>query len=1319
MTGDRDKSPARRTSQTSKKPARDTGGESARPEVRRVLAGQRGGGNAAVTRSLTGKKSPIAGTAAAKAGRAPPSPDGGHPVSEQLRGGITRIVLDGDGDQYKELSVRFRVLETWPAGAGSLPTDAPKRIAVTVTQLSSGRSKTAAFTLPDSVMGAGPLEPHLRESVTDGRTPTRVSLFRNPRSAVLEMLPGTHTKSQSLYTLRIGGESVDLVLPRERRPMRRVGSAAPGVDDHGIARMDVTLGRHKDVFRLTFRSTGADTATLGVQSLTDKEAPATRGVALSLLTGPLQPKVVPSSPTAVAIDLTGDGKADIFLYDRLMTAPRGLDGAGPAKTKRIHEITVTGPAVAKDESLRFELRRGAFRDGGGEHSEPTKDAIRTHEAAGLMARQPTGRSVRAEVAAHDGATVGRYRAHVASGLIPAALVDAAETLVVTLNVTSPPPLSVALERVDAYYAAYWDARRSLRRVRPETGQVWESVPRNFVPKPTELRRALADGNWERARQCFTAVVAELDSFVRDRLHSMGRTTDDGRTARTLAPSQETDRRRRDVLLEMPKNARRVAVAYHPKETDRNVPGYKESYACDMYLWEDAGNWYLKDLTSPANPLQVTVPKGTEKEPPDSLFSELDDADYYPAGALTVRGAGGKTRRIAFVNNGVSLKSWLSRISTIALVAGIAATTFGGSLLVPGIVLIDIASVAGALRAIEDTRTRVRHGNLDAHAFAINAISLASAVPHASAGVGRVIVHAAGNAAAKGKPMTGQLARLADMSNRTLIPVSKNLEMGIDGAGFIALTPLGLERWKEIEEAPGGGDNVAAKVELLLILVGVGAALIFGYKGFTDLKTKPHREDLHLMPGPDGTVAFSFGSKPNSPGGSSGRPPSGPTPGAPLSEPTTKGPSPSPGPGPNGTGASATFPSKNPSSTTYSFTPGPPRDSVPTGNKEGALPPSPASGTPRKSLNGRPTVRDRNQATEEFVGALERYWPPQYRLSSREKNELLRWEKGQPDGDAKLVAAGRSKLVELRNHLTLRIRSAREGSGPRPANTDGEESLLAIIESLLRGTTGRPSGVAGKATTPPGASTRNPGGDSQRNDGPTGSRGSPESRVVPPHLMLTFEETRALMRFYLGDPSANLKLVQSGRNRLLAAREHVAAELAMERALQKSVGPLAERQPRREILANILKSINARLARSERALPAREGPPKTSRPPESAAPPPRATHRPPSTTTPKTNELDFMALDQSHAFATFLPGHRLTKKERTALRKGAAQDPTTDIELFTAARAKLKAARKLILGAHKKGPNGRSELDPDGTLLPCIEAILNSTLRMPPGGGSAR
>ncbi len=1340
MSGDRDKTPARKTSQASKKPARGTGAESARPEIRRVLAGQRGGGNAAVTRSLKGKKPSSTATAAAKAGAAPrsakagaapPSPEGAHPVSEQLAGGITRIVLDGDGDQHKELSLRFRVLETWPEKEGALHTDAPKRLSVTATQLSSGRSKTAAFTLPETVVGAGRLEPHLRESVTDGRAPTRVSLFRNPRAAMLEILPGTHTKSQSRYALRVGGESVDLAFPRERRPMRRVGSAAPAVDDHGIHRMDVTLGRHKDVFRLTFRSTGRDTATLGVQSLTDKEAPATRGVALSLLTGPLQPKVVPSGPTAVAIDLTGDGKADVFLYDRLTTAPRGFDGAGPAKTKRIHEITVTGPAVAKDEALRFELRRGAFRDDGGEHSEPTKDAIRTQEAPGLMAPQPTGQGLRAEIAAVDASAIVRYRAHAATGLIPAALVDAAETLVITLNVTSPPPVATALTRVNAYAAAYWDARKSLGRAAPKYGEMMWYVPSN-KPAEHDLRRAVADGKWDDARRCVTAVIAELDALVRNSLHHLGRTTTAGQTAKEIAPSQETHRRRRDELVEMPKNARRIAVAYHPKETDRNVPGYQESYARDMYLWEDMEKWYLKDLTSPANPLQVAVPKGTEREPPDSLFSELDDADYFPAGALTVRVSGGKTRRIALVNNGVSLKTWLSRISTIALVAGVAATMIGGSLLVPGIVLIDMASFAGAWRAVEDTRTRVRHGNLDAQAFTINAISLASALPHASAGAGRLIVHLGGQAAAKGTPMTGQLARLADMSNRTLIPISKNIEMGIDGAAFIALTPLGLERWKEIEEAPGGGDNTAAKAELLLILVGVGAALVFGYKGFTDLKTKPHREDLHLMPGPNGTVAFTFGSKPDVPGGSLGGPPTGPPPGVPLPEP--KGPGPSPGSAPNGPGASGTFPSKNPSSTTYSFTPGPPKGSVPAGNKDGdtglggkdagAVPPSPSSGTPRKPPTSPPKARDEDMATEEFVGTLARYWPAQYRLTSREKHELLQWEKGKPHADAKLVTSGRSKLVELRNHLTLRIRSAREGPGPRPANTDGEQHLLMTIESLLRGTARRPSGgsstagVPGRSTSEPaGAPARNAGGDPKHNDGSNGG-GLPDSRALPAHLTPTFEEARALLLFQLRDPSANLKLVQSGRNKLIAARELVAAELAMERALQQSVGRLSERQTRREILESTLEHLNGRLARSERALPAGANTPRANRPNEGTAPPSQAIPRPPSTT-PKPNELDFRALDQSRAFATFLPGHRLTKQEKTALRKGAAQDPTTDIELFTGARAKLKAARKVILGDLKKARNGRSERDPDGTLLPCIEAILNSTLRMPPRGSGAR
>ena len=66
----------------------------------------------------------------------------------------------------------------------------------------------------------------------------------------------------------------------------------------------------------------------------------------------------------LALDLDGDGKSDVEIYDQ-MQEPARYDGGGDPSRKRNHRVRVRGAAVEREAQLYFSVNWGTHIRGGG------------------------------------------------------------------------------------------------------------------------------------------------------------------------------------------------------------------------------------------------------------------------------------------------------------------------------------------------------------------------------------------------------------------------------------------------------------------------------------------------------------------------------------------------------------------------------------------------------------------------------------------------------------------------------------------------------------------------------------------------------------------------------------------------------------------------------------------------------------------------------------------------------------------------------------------------------------------------------------------
>jgi hypothetical protein len=93
-----------------------------------------------------------------------------------------------------------------------------------------------------------------------------------------------------------------------------------------------------------------------------------------------------TGPTSLGIDLNGDGKADLQIFDRL-TTPQDYDGGGPPAQSRNHQIRVLGPAIGAERTYHYQYRFGAMNGVNSLAGAVNTEAGRNAEAVVSLAEQ--------------------------------------------------------------------------------------------------------------------------------------------------------------------------------------------------------------------------------------------------------------------------------------------------------------------------------------------------------------------------------------------------------------------------------------------------------------------------------------------------------------------------------------------------------------------------------------------------------------------------------------------------------------------------------------------------------------------------------------------------------------------------------------------------------------------------------------------------------------------------------------------------------------------------------------------------------------------
>lgn len=760
------------------------------------------------------KPAPKTPADAAKQGDVP----GENPTSTLVfdkEGTATQIRIDGDGDQGKELLLTLRAKDHWPA---EMQKDVVKTLLVTATQLSSGQQQQAQFTLPKPEFG-GSLFPIVQE-VTDGKGPTRISLVLPIDKQFLLIHPPAGGATPRTYRAEVAGQSVPLAFSAQAETPHKIADADAPITIGGITSLDLTLGAYQDRFRLTVQPTSNGKALLGLSALQAEQLMGGHSAELAL-PGALKLATLKTDGISVALDLDGDGKADLQLFDR-MDSPASYDGGGNPERTRNHQVRLVGAAIGGEKLFSFTVRYGSLSGGYANPSEADQQADSNAKAVAGLAAQ-TG-SFQNDIDRYEGALHAVRKQARDKGLIQPKTYDAWAALSIDMiklqaqrQVTPDAGLkaSAGKHAADFYLALSEETRSATRTLashvalvssNPYTGM--SSLNGTVRGPGVELQTALASGQLAAAFTSYHQLVAGLDQWIADALEKRPELAKEAQQAQFLGTMK------RELGAIESKSPTRLQAVFHPDEQYKKE-GRIFEVPLALYYWREGDTWHLKDLTNPQNTFEDKLDAaGAQKEPPVALFEKLDYRVHFPKGRIHYQIPGGTGGQIQTHGK----RSWHEYLTYIGLgiaAVGITLATFGtGTVAVVGTYILAGSSVVGAVAAGGDLVERHQHGNLDSTTAIIDIAQIVSGLAGASALASGRIVLSASAAATKGSPWLAQWARLAVFADRIYLPATLT-RIGADALTLVTITAEVAKQLDEIEKLPGDPTDKARAKALIL------------------------------------------------------------------------------------------------------------------------------------------------------------------------------------------------------------------------------------------------------------------------------------------------------------------------------------------------------------------------------------------------------------------------------------------------------------------------------------------------------------------------
>jgi hypothetical protein len=723
----------------------------------------------------------------------PEESPGANPESKLTSEG-SEIILDGDGDQNKELKV---VLKATSNHEGS---EAAKTVSVKVTQRSTGQQRDFTFELPKPDF-QGRLWPFVKE-VTDGKAPTRINLIAPLDKQYLEIVPPG--ASDNTYVFKAVGTETKVTFPAEAAGRRQTVAAGDTRVIGNIVAVELSLGAYGDKFRLTVENLDDKKAVLSLATVYEGKTKGGFGAELQI-NGGLRFALIATGPQSAGLDLDGDGKPDVTIFDRLTTPTAMTEpgGSGPPEANRDHQIRVAGPAVSGGEkTFFFKVRDGLLYPGVSDRAlDHTAESAQT--AVDLLSSQKQeGATFEEQLDAYEMAMMPRRRKAADDKVIPMALYDAWYGLSLAMIKARPQVKQGVPSQLQTEAAKQGAELVAQLRAQDKSwmqGVLLDAYGSRLVP-------AINVPNWDLAFNLYQRLVSLLDDVMVDRLKEVKGEHSAEAEAATLIHG------RRAALVEMSEHKPiRIAATFHPDEKFKTESGYVSAIPLTLYAFRQGDDWHLHDISNPEKPWKYDVEaKDGETTPPFRLLAELDDADHFPEGWIHYDIPGDRGGRVQTTGG----MTWKKALTYIGLAAGAVALGLAlgpQSLAVYASWAFAASAAATAAAAGIDLAQKSHHGQLDATTVIIDVGLILSALAGVAALRAGYVVKGAQAAATAGTPLAGEAAKWAVFYGKVYLP----LRIGAAGADLLVMTASAAKQVDEIE-AGHGTDAEKARAKLLAL-----------------------------------------------------------------------------------------------------------------------------------------------------------------------------------------------------------------------------------------------------------------------------------------------------------------------------------------------------------------------------------------------------------------------------------------------------------------------------------------------------------------------
>ena len=758
--------------------------------------------------------------------------------------GVWTVQLDADGDQFAELELQLHNLT---------PSGPAMRVRMTLVQLATKASISrelqlprpeAAASYPADVIGA--LLPVVTQ-INDGGRSTILTLTATATALPPQLVidPPSRTAQATTYHVIAPGLAEDLVFPASTA--HPVFETETATIDGNIVSVDLALGAYQDKFRLTIQPRTATTAVLGLAQLFHGALRSAQGAELQIAR-PVVFEQIAVGPTSLGLDLDGDHRPDLMVYDALTTPVRGA-GANP-ENDRDHHVRILGAAIGGEKTFEFRIRANSPMVDGGTSGADHIAGSNATAIGGLKAQKAEGTTLAAHLNTYEAAMIAERRKAVPSIIRQATLTAwaALSDSLIKLRGARAPDVGLqqqAAAQADAFLMELATDTASATKYQSARGTVFETNEYTRTQRVTgyaptgpgqQLARDLRQGDIQAAVANYEALVGGLDQWIADRMA-------------VKAEGPDADRLRlivgqRHALGELDGlGAQPVMAVFQPDAKFKNEQGYVSQIPLSLYYWKAGSTWYLRNLSNPDHVYTVTTDAGPDEAASlQKLLSKLDDPDRLPTGLIHYE-IPGKTAGEVNTRDGMTWKKALTYLGLALAATGFTLATFGtGAVEVAGVWVAAGAGLASAGGAALDLYDKHAHGDLTGKTALLDLAQIVSGLAGASALASGRITVAAANAPA-GARWAGNWARLAVLSSKLYLPATR----AAAAADAVSFAVISDDMAREL-------DKVDADGKLRLLIQWAGMATMSSLSVKNALPSALKTRTLVLSPGPDGPVA---------------------------------------------------------------------------------------------------------------------------------------------------------------------------------------------------------------------------------------------------------------------------------------------------------------------------------------------------------------------------------------------------------------------------------------------------------------------------------